>query len=352
MNLAILQAEKNLGNTKENPSVGCVIIKNNCVVSAGYTSKNGRPHAEANAIYNNKNKISGGDLYVTLEPCTHIGKTGPCVNKIINSKIKRVFFSISDHDVRTKNNAKIILERKNIFTNKGLYSSKLNHFYRSYIKSKKLNLPFVTAKLAISKDFFSKNKEKKWITNEFSRGRVHLMRSNHDCIVTSAKTVIDDNPKLTCRINGLENKTPARVIIDKNLKIPENSDILKSARYYKTIVFYNREDKRKIRILKKFGNTLIKMPLTSNNGLDLKDILIKLKKFGFYRIFLEAGPCLTSSFFERKLIDDFKLFISKQKLGKKGTKKINKIMNYLKKINPIKERVNLLGDLLISYKVK
>ena len=144
MNLALMQAHKTLGKTKDNPAVGCVIVKNDNVISAASTSVNGRPHAEYNAIKNKKNLVKNSNLYVTLEPCSHYGKTQPCVNKIIKGKIKKVFFSINDPDIRSYKKSINILKRKSIFTFKGIESRRIRNFYQSYIKYKKGKLPFVS----------------------------------------------------------------------------------------------------------------------------------------------------------------------------------------------------------------
>ncbi len=216
MSLALKQAMINLGNTGQNPSVGCVITKNNTMISSEHTSLKGRPHAEYNAIINSRVNLINSHLYVTLEPCSHYGKTPPCVKKIINSKIKKVFFSIKDPDQRSYNISSKILKKKNVNVNIGILSSKIKEFYKSYILSRENKLPFVTCKLATSKDFFTINKKKKWITNEYSRGRVHLMRSQHDSIITSSKTIKEDNPSLNCRINGLETTSPAVIILDNH----------------------------------------------------------------------------------------------------------------------------------------
>ena len=161
MELALRQARINLGNTKENPSVGCVVIKNNSLISAGHTTFNGRPHAEHNAINNSKEELLNSSLYVTLEPCSHYGKTPPCVKKIIKNKIKTVYFSIIDPDLRSLNKSAKVFRRSNIKVNIGLNSKKIQNFYKSYVQFKKNKLPFVTCKLAISKDFFTINKKKK-----------------------------------------------------------------------------------------------------------------------------------------------------------------------------------------------
>ena len=353
MKLALMQAQKNLGNTKENPSVGCVIVKNDCIVNAGCTSINGRPHAERNAIVYSKNDIKNSDLYVTLEPCSHHGKTLPCVDTIMNSKIKRVFFSLKDPDTRSHNKSTRLLKKNKINVQKDILVSDIKNFYKSYFKYKENNLPFVTAKIAISKDFYTNNKKKKWITNKFSRGRVHLMRSNHDCILTSVKTIIVDNATLTCRIRGLENRSPSRIILDKILRIPVRSNIVRSANKYRTIIFFNKANQKKIETLKKLKIKLIKVPLSDDGNFDLENILMKIKLLGFSRIFLESGLNLTTSFLNKNLVDNFYLFISNKNLDKNGDNSFKENMKlFLKGRKFTTERVNLLGDMLISYRLK
>ena len=232
MSLALAEAQKNLGNTRSNPSVGCIITKNNTVISAGSTSINGRPHAEQNAINSSLINLRGSNLYVTLEPCSHFGETPPCINLIVRKKIKKVFFSVLDADLRSHNKCTKILRRKKIIVNKGICSKEADFFYRSYTKSKSNLLPFVTCKLAVSQDFFTINKKNKWITNDYSRSRGHLIRSQHDCIITSCRTIINDNPNLNCRISGLENRSPGVIILDKNLNIPIKSNVIKNAKKY------------------------------------------------------------------------------------------------------------------------
>tara|TARA_B100000029_G_scaffold260868_1_gene257246 strand:- start:4387 stop:5490 length:1104 start_codon:yes stop_codon:yes gene_type:complete len=350
MNLALNYARMNIGNTRTNPSVGCVIIKNGNILGAATTSFNGRPHAEHNAIKNSKHDLENSILYSTLEPCSNYGKTAPCVNLIIKKKIKKVFFSIKDPDLRSFDKSTSKLKKFGIKVNAGILKDKINYFYKSYKKFKSNKLPFVTCKLAISKDFYTINKNKKWITNEYSRGRVHLMRSSHDCIITSSKTVNNDDPMLTCRINGLENRSPTRVILDKNLTIKINSKIIKTAEKYKTIIFYNKNDVRKIKNLKKMGIKTYQINLDNNLNLNLFSVLSKLKKLGFTRIFLESGIKLIKSFLRKNLVDEFKLFISKKNLGKKGNGNAKDIFSKFL-VNKKKEipNVNLFGDKLFSY---
>ena len=353
MNLALMQAHKTLGQTKDNPAVGCVIVKNDNVISAASTSINGRPHAEYNAIKNKKNLVKNSNLYVTLEPCSHYGQTPPCVDKIVKNKIKRVFFSVKDPDLRSFDKSSTLLKKNKILVKSGVCKNKIKNFYRSYYKFKKKGLPFITCKLATSKDYYTHNIKKKWITNFFSRGRVHIMRNNHDCIITSVNTVIMDNPLLTCRIKGLENKKLAKFIIDKKLKIPISSKVLNNKYNQKITIFHNQINNKKIQQLKKLKIKTIYLPLSDNKNFNLKEIVIKIKSLGYSRIFLESGINLAKDFLKNNLVDDFYLFVSNKKIGINGRKKLTQdIKIFLKNKKIIEEKVNLCGDKLFFYKLK
>ena len=353
MSLAKQQAQYILGNTGTNPAVGCVLVKNNCIINAAHTSYNGRPHAEFNAIQNIKTEARNSCLYVTLEPCSHYGKTPPCVKLISKAKINKVIFSVNDVDRRSQNKSSKYFNMKKIKVEKGVSYNQINSFYKSYYNFKKKTLPFVTCKLAVSKDFFSKNSKKKWITNTFSRGRVHLLRSSHDCLITSYKTIKDDNPRLNCRINGLTNRSPKLIILDKHLMIPVKSKIFNKKDNKGIIIFYNKEDKTKIKKLKKLKVKLIQVQLNKKNRFNLKEILKIVGQFGYSRAFIESGKNLIYDFLKNNLVDDFKLFISSKKISKYGRNNIkNDINNYLKKKRYIVEKVNLFGDKLLTYRIK
>ena len=158
MKLALMQAQKNLGNTKKNPAVGCIIVNNDRVIATGCTGLSGKPHAELNAIKFSSESIKNSSLYVTLEPCSHYGKTPPCVNAIIKGRVNRVFFSIKDPDLRSYDKCTTKFKGEGINVKHNVLKDKVNFFYRSYSKFKKEELPFVTCKLAISRDFYSINK--------------------------------------------------------------------------------------------------------------------------------------------------------------------------------------------------
>ena len=227
------------------------------------------------------------------------------------------------------------------------------NFYRSYIKSKTETFPFVTCKVAMSKDFYLINNNSKWVTNLSSRKRVHLMRSNHDCILTSSSTIINDNPALTCRIDGLSKYSPTRIILDNHLKTSLNSNVYSNTKKIKTIIFYNKTDNKKVNKFKKQGIKLYKIPLDKNGNLNLKQVLIKAKKLMFYRIFLESGLKLVENFLTLNLVDDLKIFNSNKKLKNNGKDTIKKILLKFTKGKTKKvENINLFGEVLTSYKLK
>ena len=353
MNLALQQAKINIGNTKDNPSVGCVITKNNQLISASHTNINGRPHAESSAIKLSRHKVKNSFLYSTLEPCSNYGKTQPCVKLIAKKKIKKVFYSLHDPDKKSFNKSTKYFKKKGISTKTGIYLKTIQSFYESYTLSRKEGYPYVNCKLAVTKDLFINNKKEKWITNIYSLGRAHLMRSKYDCVITSSETVVTDNPLLTCRINGLEKKSPDRIILDNKLRIPLNSKILNKKLPGKTIIFYNHSNIRKINLIKNLGIKLFVTPLDRNGNLDLKKILIKLKKLGYHRILLETGLKMSTNFFKNKLINKFSLFISDINIKNNGYNNINFFFkSFLKNKKYTLKKVNLFGERLLSYKIK
>jgi len=197
-----------------------------------------------------------------------------------------------------------------------------------------------------------KNNKNKFVTNSSSRSRVHIMRSEHDSLITSVNTVIEDNSKLNCRINGLNKFSPHVFILDKDLKIPTSSFVVKNSFNSGTTIFYNKNNLKKIKLLKKKNINLIKIDL-KNNKLNLHKMLYKIKEFGFSRVFLEAGLKLTESFLNYNLIDDFYLCVSKNKFKKNGKLNFKKNLNlYLKNKKFNHETVNLFGDKLILYRLK
>ena len=346
--LAFQQANINLGSTKINPSVGCIVVKNDSVISSGRTSLNGRPHAEANALIK-KIDYTDSDLYVTLEPCSHYGKTPPCIKKIIEKKIKKVVFSVADVDLRSKNKAQKYLNDKKILVKKFIFKKVAEKFYQSYFLQSSNKLPFIDAKLAISKDYFTINKKNKWITNKKSRNLGNFLRSKYDCLLTTSETINKDNPLLSCRIEGLEKKTPSLIIFDRNFKINKNIKILKEDNR-KIFIFTTVYNSSKENFFKKKGVKIIKFSSTNNDDLILKKMIYRIKTLGLSRIFVESGSTFLSQLLRNDLVKNLYLFKSSQKLLSIGQN--NSSLLQIKKIKIQKKdkiKVNLYGDSL--YKV-
>jgi len=351
INLANNLAKNSLGYTGSNPSVGAVVVKNNEVISFGSTGTSGRPHAEAYAL--NKLKIKdkkNSTIYVSLEPCAHYGKSPPCVNQIISSKIKRVVFSLKDIDARTSGKSYKILRSKEIKVNDNLLKKKAKEIYKNYFYSKKHKKPYVYGKLAISKDFFLKDKNNFYITKNLSLKTTHILRSRVNCIITTFKTVNDDDPKLNCRIPGLEQFSPVVAIIDKNLKIKNNSFLIKNAKKNKTFIFFNSKKKKKIKFLKSKNIELIYTPINKNN-LDFNYILRELYRHEISSVLVEGGRSITNSLLNMKLFNEFYLFQSSQKLKKRGISKMKNIKyNLLNQFKNIKLNEAFVDkDKLIHY---
>ena len=327
MQLAIKIANDRVGLTGTNPSVGCVIAKNNKIISVGQTDINGINHAEYNAIKNAKESLYGSTMYVTLEPCNHYGKTPPCTNLIIKNKIKNVIYSIEDIDPRTKGKTNKILSSIKINVKKKLFANQVGEIYKSYIFNQKKKLPYITGKLAISQNDIFFSKKQKYITNNYSKKVSHFLRYKNDSILISYKTLNIDNPKLTCRINGLESFSPRKIILDKNLKSNINRFIFNCKSKKNSIIFYNSASRKKISLFKKKGIKLIKINLDIKKKININILLKKLYSIGCRNLLVEGGKNLTKSFLTKGLFNQFYLFRAIKNVKKNG---------YYLKFNPIK----------------
>ena len=286
IDLAFQIAEKNLGRTRLNPSVGTIVVKNDTVISSAVTSYNGKPHSEFNAL-NNLKDCAGASLYTTLEPCTHYGETPPCVNIILKKKIKNVFYAFEDPDIRTFKKAKKFLTPRGIRT-KLIHTKKYKKFYKSYFINKKLSIPFITGKIAISKDYLTINKKSKWITNKTSRNIVHLFRNKHDCILSTSKTINHDNSLLNCRINGLNNNKPDLFIIDLKLKLKKKLSLNNYLKIRKTFLITSKINSNKTLYYKKLGYKIIFIDKLEDKN-DFNLLYKKIYKIGYSRMFVEGG---------------------------------------------------------------
>ena len=352
MKLAINLARARKGLTGENPSVGCLIVKDDKIISIGQTGYNGRPHAESNAINNSFQNLEGAKMYVTLEPCNHYGKTPPCTKSIIRSGIKEVFYSLNDIDKKVKGKSFKILTKKKIIVRKGLLSKEATDLYDSYIVNRKYRVPFVTAKIAVSKNKLIYSEKVKRITSLTSDKLSHYLRFKNDGLMISSNTLNIDNPKLNCRLNGYEKYSPKRIILDKNLDIRMNTYIYKSVNNNNTIIFHDSSNQSKIKTLRKKGINLIKLKLNNKKKFDLKIILKKLFSLGIKNLLVEGGEKLTKNMLKNKLINQFYLFESLKTLPKTKKNVIFTSKNILNKNYKIKSILSskLAKDKITIYK--
>lgn len=327
MSLALELAYKQKGITHPNPTVGAVIVKNGKILGKGYHKGAGNPHAEIEAINDALKKgysLEGATIYITLEPCCHYGRTPPCTDAIINHKFKKVVIATKDPNPQVSGKGIKILKEKGIQVKTGVleeYAKKLNEDFFTFITKKR---PFIHLKLAQTIDgkIASFTGSSKWITNEKSREYAHLLRKEAGAVLVGINTVLTDNPLLTVR-NIKTQKQPKRIILDKSLKIPENSRIL-NKEADTIIITSNNADKEKIKKLTDKGITIEKLPLI-NGKFDIKDLLSLLYKLEIVQVLVEGGSQTITEFIKTKKVDRFSIFIAPKILGKEGISSIGNL---------------------------
>lgn len=306
LDIAINLAKKNLGKTAPNPSVGCVIVKNDKIISYGATAINGRPHAEQIAIdkIQDKSELSNATLYVSLEPCCHQGQTPPCTQKIIDSGIKTVIIAATDPDPRVSGKGIEALQKHGINV-KITENDRAKSINRGFFKAKNTNKPFCTLKIAtsINHKIARKNKEDRQISNQNSQRFVHVLRSLNDGILIGANTLKSDNPVLNCRINGLENFSPKRFILSKKLDFDSEFKIFND----QAPTFIVTSEKNKNKDLQEFTKKSVKIIFCQekNNEIDLEDALEKICEQDINSLLIEGGQNLTTKFLKQNLVDEF-----------------------------------------------
>lgn len=311
MKLALAQSEKGKVTAPPNPWVGCIITRNNRVVSTGYHKKSGMPHAEVNAIITSKTSLDGCTMYVTLEPCCHQGKTGPCTDVIIKNNIKRVVIGVLDPDEKVSGKGSQILREANIQVDfiedidKNVYES-IKYTLRQYLYQRTTNLPYVTLKIALSMDgcYVDSEGSSKWITSESSRKEGHLLRSQCQAIIVGAKTAEKDDPELTVRYDIDVEKQPLRIVIDGKSLVSTNNKLFQS-KGTKVITTHALCDK---------WND-IDIEKNVSDDIDLKQVL---KDIGVMHCLVEGGGLLHKSFLEEKLVNEIVIFRSSKVFGSDG----------------------------------
>ena len=317
MNKAIKLAKKGEGFVNPNPLVGAVIIKNKKIIGEGYHEHWGGNHAEINAIKDAVESTENSTMYVTLEPCSHFGKTSPCVEAIIKSKIRKVVIGLIDPNPLVSGKGIKTLEDKGIEVVTGILENEcreLNEVFLKYIETK---LPFVTLKYAMTLDskISSYTGDSKWISNSKSRKYVHELRHVNSAIMVGIGTVLNDNPSLNTRLDIEEAKDPIRIIVDTKGRIPIDFKVVNLKSNAKTIIATTSLIKKdKLKDLEDKNITVIICP-EFNNQVDLNYLLKYLAKEGISSILLEGGSELNFNMLEEELVDKVITFIAPKIIG-------------------------------------
>lgn len=321
---AIQLAKKGEGWTNPNPMVGAVIVKDGRIIGEGYHKKCGELHAERNAIASLTESAEGATIYVTLEPCCHYGKTPPCTEAIIEQKIKKVVIGSRDPNPKVAGKGAQILRESGITVVQDFMREecdRLNPVFFHYITTK---TPYVVMKYAMTLDgkIATKTGASKWITGELARQEVQHMRHRYMGIMAGIGTVLADDPMLNVRVEGW--KSPVRIVCDSSLRIPLDSQIVRSAKEYRTIVAYagreeNEEITEKIERLHAKGVDTVCCP-DGKGQIDLKKLMTYLGNEGIDSILLEGGGTLNDSALRAGIVKEVHCFIAPKLFGGKNSK--------------------------------
>lgn len=315
MERAIKLALMGKGKVNPNPMVGAVIVKEGKIIGEGYHERYGENHAEVNAFLNAKEDVKGATLYVTLEPCSHYGKTPPCVDLVIKKGIRKVVIGTLDPNPLVSGRSVQKLKNALIEVKVGVLNEqclKLNEIFMKYIRTKE---PFVLMKVGSSIDgkIATRTGESRWITGDESRKRVHELRREYSAIMVGTNTVIEDDPELTCRIEDGVN--PIRIVVDSTLRIPVISKLIATSKEVRTIVATTKKaDKSKALVLEDNGVDVLFIK-EKDNRVNLKELIKELGKMNIDSILLEGGSTLNYSALKEEIVDKVQFYIAPKIIG-------------------------------------
>ena len=320
MALAFTLGRRGLGNTWPNPAVGAVIVKDGVIVGRGWTQSGGRPHAEVEALRHAKKAAQGATMYVTLEPCSHQGQTPPCADAIIKAGIARVVSALEDPNPEVAGKGHERLRAKGITVDVGLGADSAAHVHAGHIMRVTNNRPYVTLKLAVSADGKAGLAGRKpfAITGEEAQVRVFQMRAASDAILVGIGTVLSDNPQLSCRLPGMFERSPVRVVLDASLKLPLSTSVVATVRDTPTWVFTSSKPSAIAEeILQQKGCKVFRVA-DVDGRLDLEEVLKVLAEQGITRLMVEGGPKVAGEFAAAGLVDELALLHGAKSIGADG----------------------------------
>jgi diaminohydroxyphosphoribosylaminopyrimidine deaminase/5-amino-6-(5-phosphoribosylamino)uracil reductase len=324
MRLALALGRRGLGRAWPNPAVGAVVVRREAdvpvIVGRGWTQPGGRPHAETQALDRAGGAARGATLYVTLEPCSHHGQTPPCADAIIAAGIARVVSALEDPNPQVAGAGHRRLAAAGIAVVVGTGADEARGAHAGHIRRMREGRPNVTLKLAVSADGKAglAGRRPAAITGEAARARVHLMRAQSDAVLTGIGTVIADNPLLTCRLPGMADRSPVRVVLDSKLRLALDSRLVTSARETPLwIVTSEPSAAARVQALQAAGAEVLPAPAAAG-GLEFAAVLARLAERGITRVMIEAGPVLAAAMLNADLIDEAVLLRSGTPIGTDG----------------------------------
>ncbi len=339
MQLALELAGQGLGDVEPNPAVGCVIVKDSQIIGRGFHKQFGGPHAEVNALADcktNGNDPAGATMYVTLEPCSHTGKTPPCSTAVIEAGIGKVIIAAEDPTDQAGGGIEQ-LKAAGIDVEVGVCRDQAEALNAPFYKHARTGLPWVIVKWAQSIDgklgWQNPPAGGNWISNEQSRADVHRLRKKTQAILTGVDTVIADNPKLTVRIEGKTiDRPPLRVIVDSHLRTPWDCHLITVHDAPTVIVTTHQTAQTEFEKVEKFQEAGVNIVTVAekNKHCDLKETLNQLGQAGVQQLLIEAGPTLITEFLKQKLADELKIYIAPLILGQNGNADLSAQMNAAK----------------------
>ena len=312
MSQALRLAEQGLYTTTPNPRVGCVIVKDDVIVGEGAHLKAGQPHAEVHALQQAGGKANGADVYVTLEPCSHHGRTPPCADALIKAGVKRVVAAMQDPNSKVSGSGLARLAEHGIATASGLMELQARELNPGFISRMTHDMPYVRSKIAASLDGRTalENGESKWITSEASRRDAQHWRARSCAIMTGVCTVLADDPQLTVRDLDI-GRQPLRIIVDSRLRISPQANVLKDGN---ALVAYASDPENKLSSLQQAGVELLKLPDTEGR-VCLRSLLEALARREINELMVEAGQGLNGALLEQQLIDELLLYYAPVLMG-------------------------------------
>jgi len=355
MNIAMKLALKAKGKTSPNPMVGALVVKNGKIVGRGYHQKAGLAHAEIIALDEAGQNSKGATLYVTFEPCVHFGRTPPCVDRIIKSRLKEVIVGMIDPNPLNNGKGIQVIKQRKIKVQVGVLEDKLKRLNEAFIKYISKRMPFVAVKVAQSLDgkIATHTGDSKWITSDKSRSYAHRIRQDYDAIMVGVNTVLRDNPKLD---TWFSSKQPIKIVVDSQLSTPENANVF-SAKSKVIIVTLSSRPGQETENRKILSEKAKILEVKEKAGqVNLKDMMKKLAQLEITNILVEGGGNLIGSLFDEGLVDKILFFFSPKIIG--GKEAISSVMGRgierIEKAIKLKDvRLRRFGeDLLIEGHVK